>query len=87
MTTIITCVACGEPVGTTADKMVPVRCRPCLEGIRAGVVALQEGRTTPWEDVKSELGLDPGPTVGEVISDAQRFREEIEMDAALKERT
>lgn len=29
-----------------------------LEGIRAGVAALREGRITPWEEVERELGID-----------------------------
>lgn len=55
---VLRCLDCDEPVGTTAERMIPVRCRPCLEGIRVGVAALREGKITPWEDVEQELGLD-----------------------------
>ena len=34
--------------------------------------------------IKQKKPVDRGPTVGEVLSDAQRFREEIEWDAAIR---
>ena len=60
---MVSCDGCGDNVFTT-DDYPPENwhsteehdlCPPCLEDIKAGVAALNEGRVTPWEDVEREL--------------------------------
>lgn len=36
----------------------PIHGDEILKGIKEGIKAMKEGRVTPWEDVKKELGLD-----------------------------
>jgi len=61
--------------------VVVLRCADCKKP-----VGYTDNRMVPVRCQSCKNKPDRGPTVGEVVGDAQGFREEIEGDAALRSR-
>lgn len=55
---LIVCPSCGPETLCYSGRVIMRICDACRDSIREGVNDLKEGRTTPWSEVKRELGLE-----------------------------
>lgn len=71
------CPSCGRSHAGFLDL-----CPDCYKGIKAGVAALNEGRISPWEEVKKEIVTPVTKRRGR----PRQYRNDAERQAAYRSR-